>query len=138
MEGWDSEECAVAAGGRGTLKEEVVEGEAKRKGMLETEAVGGTAAHEVEVVERRDSLEGVETRGRGSVEAGGRGLLKRAETGGRGLLERAETGGRGSLGMGSLDLAVALQHSVHSGRARQVGLPQRAIAVAATNCERIQ
>ena len=37
--------------------------------------------------------------------------------GGRGLLERAETGGRGSLE------TAMLQQSVHSGRAKHVGLP---------------
>ena len=68
------------------------------------------------------------TGGRGSqegAEMGWRGSLERAETGGSGSLERAETGGSGSLEMSS---AVALQQSVHSGRAKHVGLPQRAIA----------
>ena len=45
--------------------------------------------------------------------------------GGSGSLERAETGGSGSLEM---SLAVVLQQSIHSGRAKHVGLPQRAIA----------
>ena len=58
-------------------------------------------------------------------EMGGSGSLESAETGGSGSLERAETGGSGSLEMSS---AVALQQSVHSGRGKHVGLPQRAIA----------